>query len=286
VAKVTDLHAHSCDRSFQIAVLAALLAVVATAMTVAADNSQPEVTVTTPVDGARLGLTVTVSGKATDAEGFNFDSYVQARWNDWEWFLLPNTPSDGNGSIVFGEMVNLDFHPPGEHLLQVRAFDGEHYSEVAEVSVTVRDLPDLVILPTDITVPDHAAGDGTVDFHVAIENQGGEDVPDVEVILLLDGVERKRVVLGLVAADSRETLVLRVDVEPGRANVTVSAHSLQTVEERSLVNNEAGLSFTFEEPEDEWSIGWGALGVMFAIAVVLIWLGMFLGYRSVVTRKD
>ncbi len=251
-----------------------------------AENSAPTVEVQTPVEGATLGLTVTVSGKATDAEGFNIYSYVEARWNDWEWFRLPNTPADGNRSIVFGEMVNLDWHSPGGHLLQVRAFDGELHSEVSEVNVTVRDLPDLVILPTYISLdPDYVEGDGLVRFNVVVENQGGEEIPDVQVRLMIEGVEKDGFLLGVIEADSRKTVVLNTELPAGTFEITVSAYSLQVVEERSLENNEAGRTFTFPESEDKWEID-GGMYVLLALVVVLIWLGVFIGYRSVFARKD
>ena len=256
-------------------------------LSAAGENTAPSVEVQTPVEGAALGLTVTVSGKATDAEGFNFDSYVEARWNDWEWFLLPNTPGDGGLSITFGEMVNLDWHAPGEHLLQVRAFDGELHSEVEEVRVTVRDLPDLVILPASLNLFDYIEGDEHARFQIVVENQGGEDIPDVQVTLFLDGVEKDRFVIGLIEGGSEETILLRTDVEAGTFNVSVSALSLQTTEEKSLENNGVDRTLTFAEPEmGKWDVGWGLLGVGFALAVILIWLGIFIGYRSVVARKD
>ncbi len=129
-----------------------LLAALVIGMTATGENTPPTVEINTPGEGAVLGLTVTVSGNATDAEGFNIFSYVEARWNDWEWFNLPATPANVNRSIIFGEMVNLDWHTPGEHVLQVRAFDGELFSGVAQVTVTVRDLADIVVLPSDITL--------------------------------------------------------------------------------------------------------------------------------------
>jgi hypothetical protein len=267
--------------------VAFLVLLVALGTVSTAENTSPTVEVHTPEEGAALGLAVTVSGKAIDAEGFNIESYVEARWNDWEWFRLPDTPTDGNRSIVFGEMVNLDWHSPGEHMLQVRAFDGELFSDVAQVNVTVRDLPDLVILPTDISLdPDHVEGDEPMRFHVVVENQGGEEITDVQVRLMVDGVERDGFLLGVVEADSQKTVVLKTGLPAGTFEITVSAYSLQVVEERSQENNEAGRTFTFSEPEDKWETGWGMYGILFALVVVLIWLGVFIGYRSVLARKD
>lgn len=229
----------------------AALAVMAAAVTVSAENTPPAVTVDTPRANDALAQSVTLSGRATDSEGFNVDSYVEARWNDWEWFRLPITAADGNRSMVFGEMVNLGFHAPGEHTLHVRAFDGELYSEVASVPVTVRDLGDLVVMPTDITM--RVVGvtlETIVEFHVVVHNQGGEDIHQVEVGLFIDGVEVDDASIDVVDAYSEERVVFERGLAKGRSyDVRVTASPHLSSEERSRENNEA--SRWFEVTGDE-----------------------------------
>ena len=252
-----------------------------------AENTPPSVEVTTPTEGSVLGLAVTVSGKATDAEGFNIDSYVEARWNDWEWFRLPNTPADGNRSIVFGEMVNLDWHSPGEHTLQVRAFDGELYSGVEEVTVTVRDLPDLVVLPEDIAMEPVDVREGEkANISVVVRNQGGEAVSDVEVVLHLNGELVDSLVLDVVPARSQATPSFLVG--PGEGNNTFRGSALArgAVEERSETNNMAERSFIVREAVLE--NGWDTPllvrgGVILAVAVVLL---ATYAHAVVSSRKD
>lgn len=264
-----------------------LLTVVVIGMTSAGENTPPTVMIHTPEEGANLGLTVTVSGNATDAEGFNISSYVEARWNDWEWFGLPATPANENRSIIFGEMVNLDWHAPGAHVLQVRAFDGELYSEVVQVDVSVRDLADLVILPTDITLnPNYKEGDDMISFFVVVRNQGGEDVPRVEVVLSMDGIEVDARVMDIIRADSQTTVGFSRTIKPGNYTVKTSAFSLQPIKEKSLVNNEAERTFTFPEPEPAdyptdylFIIGMFILFILF-IVVIAIYLS------AVEFRKD
>jgi hypothetical protein len=255
---------------------------------VTGENTPPRVTIQTPEEGASLALTVTVSGKATDAEGFDIDSYVEARWNDWEWFRLPNTPADGNGSIVFGELVNLDFHAPGEHLLQVRAFDSELYSDVEEVVVTVRDLADLVVLPTDITIlREDADPVGMYDVSVVIHNQGGEDVPDVEVVLKVDGQILGSQVIDVIEASTQTRVSFNVDLGEGNVTVQVLAFSLQPVDEKSETNNEAQRSLTLKSPGDD---GVGTSTILFATGIVILFIVVVLVvlylYAVVVSRKD
>lgn len=268
-----------------------LLLVVAAALictSAGAENTPPAVQVLTPHEGDSLALSVTVSGKATDAEGFNISSYVEARWNDWEWFLLPNTPADDGASIVFGEMVNLDFHAPGEHTLHVRANDGDLYSETVSVAVTVRDLPDLVILPPDISMDpgDVREGEGAT-VSVVVRNQGGEDVPEVEVTLKLDGEKLDTMVLDVVVAGSEAVASFKVVPQEGNVTFRATAYSLQPVDERSETNNEAERTFTVRPPVlegDGWDRGMLLAGIaVLAVAVVLV---VLYAYAVVASRKD
>ncbi len=266
-----------------------LLSVTLIGCAASGENTPPTVVIDTPEEGASLAQTVTVSGKAMDTEGFNIDSYVEARWNDWEWFTLPNTPTGGNSTIVYGELVNLDWHAPGEHALYVRSFDGELYSEVAQVIVSVRDLADLVILPTDITMdPEDARVDDRVEFVVVVRNQGGEDVPEVEVVLTMSGQELGRKVVTLVEANSQTTVVFEYKAVKSRTgSLLANAFSLQPISEKSLNNNEAERYFTIKDTEsDKLAIGWGLFGVDMVMAFILFWLAVFIFYKVVVSRKD
>jgi len=264
-----------------------LLSVLVIGMTSAGENTPPTVMVRTPEEGANMGLTVTVSGNATDAEGFNISSYVEARWNDWEWFRLPATPANENRSIIFGEVINLDWHTPGAHSLRVRAFDGALYSEVVQVDVSVRDLADLVILPTDIALnSDYKEGDDRISFDVVVRNQGGEDVPRVEVVLSMDGHEVDRHVVDLIGADSQTTVGFSLTVEPGNYTVKASAFSLQPILEKSLVNNEAEGAFIF--PKNELADGpTDYMLIMGLFILFLLFIVVIAIYLSAIgVRKD
>ncbi len=265
----------------------ALLGFVAAAAVSSGENTAPAVTLLTPGDGSALAHAVTVSGRATDAEGFNIDSYVEARWNDWEWFHLPITAADGNRSMVFGEVVNLDFHAPGEHTLQVRAFDGELWSEVATVAVTVRDLGDLVVLPTDITMEDAGATrDANVEFHVVVRNQGGEDVHQVEVALYVDGVEVDDTVIDVVAAGSAETVVFERELVGGMSyDVRVTVSAQLPVEERSLVNNEASRRFDVPGDAGARTLSDEGMVVLTLLTAGLVGASVWLAVSVVRSRK-
>jgi hypothetical protein len=255
-------------------------------MAASGENSPPMVQVHSPTEGDALGLVVTVSGNATDPDGFNFESYVEARWNDWEWFRLPTTPANESMAIVFGEQVNLDFHAPGPHLLCVRAFDGELHGPVFKVNVTVRDLADLVILPDLITLDpaDGMEGDAA-HFNVVVLNQGGEDVVDVEVVLRSDGTVIGKRTVDLIGADSQSTTSFDIILEEGIIDITASVSSLRPVLEKSLENNEAQRTFDIPgEPAFDW---WEVLPLIgIAILVLVVVLVAIVAYAAIINKKD
>ncbi|GAH38795.1 unnamed protein product, partial [marine sediment metagenome] len=232
--------------------MALAIAFVAMAMASWGENTPPQVAIGTPSDDAVIAQMVTVSGVANDEEGFNVSSYVEARWNDWEWFRLPINPGQDGHILYFGEIVNLDLHAPGPHRIRVRAFDGELYSDIVTVNVTVRDLPDLVILPTDITLdPEDTFAGQSSKIVVLVRNQGGEDIEEVEVVVKIGEEETGMLVIPLIGAYNEQ--VARFKHTFGKGNVTVhaSARSLLQTMEKSLANNQADRTFVIPEAEED-----------------------------------
>ena len=258
-----------------------VLAIAFVAMATASwgENTPPQVTVGTPSEGAVTSSLVTVSGSAIDEEGFNVSSYVEARWNDWEWFRLPINPGQDGHMLYFGEMINLDWHAPGPHLLQVRAYDGELYSDIFTVNVTVRDLPDLVILPTDITLdPDDThAGQGST-IAVLVRNQGGEDIQEVEVVVKIGEDEVGTLVIPLIGAYNEEVARFKHTFGKGEVTVHASARSLLQAVEKSMANNQAERTFLIPEAEED-EIPWEAIASYLTILIAPITVYLYLRYR-------
>jgi hypothetical protein len=236
-----------------------------------AENTPPEVDLDTPQEGALLGVTATVSGKATDGEGFNVSSLVEARWNDWEWFTLPSNPGGDGRLLHFGETVDLSWHAPGEHRLIVRAYDGELWSEEVNITVTVRDLPDLVVLPSDITIdPEDAVAGDDAEVVVRVQNQGGEDVSDVRVVLRRGDVELARETIEEVPAQGSSEVRFEFELEEGNLTLSVTVNALGQLMERSQTNNNAERTFVIEADTGEMSVQ--QLFLLIAIVVVFFLL--------------
>jgi len=267
-----------------------VMAVVFVAMATASwgENTPPEVAVGTPSEDAVIAEMVTVSGVANDVEGFNISSYVEARWNDWEWFRMPINPGQDGHILYFGEIVNLNWHSPGPHNLSVRAYDGELYSDIVIVNVTVRDLPDIVILPTDITLdPEEPyAGQGSK-IVVLVRNQGGEDIEEVEVEVTIGEEKVGTVVIPLIGAYNEEIATFKHTFAEGNVTVHASAVSLLLTQEKSMANNQAERTFTIPEAEED-EIPWEAIASYLTILIVPIAVYLFLRYwlNRTPTQKD
>jgi hypothetical protein len=231
-------------------VTALLLILIAIGALVEGQNTPPEIELETPAEGTQMAMLVTVSGTATDAEGFNISSKVEVRWNTWEWFEVPSTPAQGGFALYYGQTVDLQWHAPGEHNLLVRAFDGELYSETVNITVVKRDLPDLVILPMDIMLnPDDGRDGSTVDVVITVHNHGGEDIEDVEVTLFIGDREIGRDVIDTLKATSSEDVSFLIDLEAGNLTIRANANALGQVQETSQANNFAERSFNIPQAE-------------------------------------
>jgi parallel beta-helix repeat protein len=94
------------------------------------NNEQPAVATTSPQNGSTVSGSVTVQGTAEDPDGNETLQAVQVRVDGGEW-----TAATGTTNWSFA----LDTTPlaNGDHLIELRAFDGTAYSDIASITVTV-----------------------------------------------------------------------------------------------------------------------------------------------------
>lgn len=259
--------------------LAVAVALLALSHPAAGENTPPTVEITKPSPGTPLGATAQVNGVARDAEGFNISSLVQLRWDDLAWFTALSTPGDNGSSLSWGTFVDMSPFTPGEHLLSARAFDGELWSAEANITVTVRDLPDLVVFPSDISLdPSDAEADERVDLVVVVHNFGGEDATGVVVRAAWEGTALGAATLDVVPARGNATARLRVSLTEGVSNVTVHVELPAPQQERSLSNNDAAATFELEGPSPcrFWKLLLIAIG---AVATASVLVALYLRAR-------
>jgi len=226
-------------------------------------DTPPTIELTYPTQGAVLGASLQVRGVAHDAEGFNMSSYVVLWWDDWgEMFKVSSTPADDGHALSYGEIIDLTKFRPGAHNLHARAFDGMLWSVELNVSVTLRDLADLVVFPSEIALSPKDVEDGErAHVAVVVYNTGGEDANDVVVRALRNGTLIGETVLPRVSARGNATARIPWEAQAGDVYITVTVEGPAGLQERSTQNNDATEQFKVPEgPEFK-------VGVWFYLAV-------------------
>jgi hypothetical protein len=258
-----------------VTIVAMAVIVLLLARCASADNAPPTLEVDEPFSGAILGAEVRIRGVARDAEGFNMLSYVEVGWDELPWNTIPTTPGNRGYQLSFCVTVGLTTFLPGAHSLRVRAYDGANHSAWANISITIRDIPDLVVFPADISLsPSDARAGERITLVVVVRNQGGEDATNVTVRATWEGAALGVVRLRVVPAGGQATARLRCTLLAGTSDINVHVEAGASDEERNLSNNDA--SATFELEEDPWARAatWLLLGLG-ALATVAILMGAY-----------
>ena len=255
-----------------VAIAAVVLLALLVAGCVSADNAPPTIEITEPRPGAALGAEVQVKGVARDADGFNIMSCVEMGWDESPWYWISTTPGDKGLQLSFCVTVGLTTFLPGAHLLRARAFDGINYSAEANVSVSIRDIPDLVVFPADIRLsPEDARAGERITLVVVVRNQGGEDATNVTVRAVWEGAALGEVRLRVVPARGTATARLRCTLLAGTSNLTVHVGAGASGEERNTSNNDASATFVLEDDPLARAASWLflSIGTLAAVAILV-----------------
>jgi len=242
-------HAFGAAWAAVLAVAAACVALSVLAIAAsAAEDTPPTIELTFPTQGAVLGASLQVRGVAHDAEGFNVSSYVVLWWDDWgEMFKASSTPAD-NWTLSYGEIIDLTKFRPGPHDLHAQAYDGLLWSVELNVSVTIRDLADLVVFPPDITLDPRDVEDGQrARVVVVVHNTGGEDAANVTVRALRNGTLIGETTVPLIGARANATVRIPWEAQAGEVYITVTVEGPAGMLERSTLNNDATEAFKVPE---------------------------------------
>ena len=94
------------------------------------NDHPPVVNITFPVNNSKINGTITIAGIATDPDGNETLREVKVKIDEGEWQL-----ADGTTNWTYEwDTTTAD---NGKHIISVRAWDGEKYSDVASASVIV-----------------------------------------------------------------------------------------------------------------------------------------------------
>ena len=142
-------------------------------------NRAPEVTITSPEDGEELSDTITIEGTATDEDGDETIESVELSLDSDEWMEV-------SGTDTWTYDLDTTELEDGEHIIAVRAYDGEEYSEVVTITMNIANgegNEEKNAIPT-ITVLSPFANStvsGLVSISVRAEDEDGDgDIQRVE----------------------------------------------------------------------------------------------------------
>ncbi len=114
-------------------------------------NVPPTITITSPEDGSKLSGKVTMKGTTTDTDGVV--TKIEIRIGEDEWQLI-----NGTGSWEF--ILDTNKISNGSYNIKVRCFDGEDFSNISSISITVENKDNKETNEKD----DDGGGDGFIPF--------------------------------------------------------------------------------------------------------------------------
>jgi hypothetical protein len=139
-------------------------------------NIPPTVEITYPEEGELVNETITITGIADDPDGTV--EYVEVKIDDDSW-------ETASGTTTWTKEWNTTEYPDGAHTIHARSYDGEDYSNIYTVNVTVYNEGGNIPPTVKITYPEEGETvsgtititgnaddtDGTVEFvEVKIDN--------------------------------------------------------------------------------------------------------------------
>jgi PKD repeat protein len=140
-------------------------------------NSPPSVSITYPTPDDSVGGIIKIEGTATDTDNGDEIEEVEVKINDdnWDEARITNTNDD---SVEWEYNWDTEDVVDGEHTIEVRAWDGEDYSDGQTIRVIVNNRPTTFIEITETLKPTTTtpggkvtvSGQATYDTNVPVAN--------------------------------------------------------------------------------------------------------------------
>ena len=144
------------------------------------NNRPPELTITSPDNNSEVDGQITIEGESSDVDGDETIESVDISIDDTTWEEVLGTTS-------WSYEWDTTEHTNGEHILQFRAYDGENYSVIEELTLNVQNKNKIPEVTTDYP-EDGADVEGTITISgTATDEDGDEAIETVE--LSIDGGE-------------------------------------------------------------------------------------------------
>jgi len=140
------------------------------------DNYRPTVHIGSPQDGTQVSGLVVITGTASDEDGEETIETVEASVDYLDWIS-----ATGTDSWEYQWDTNAEVN--GEHALRFRAYDGTDYSELAEITLHVRNEAENTIPTVTITNPANLSQiTGNVYFDgIASDTDGSVEMVEISI---------------------------------------------------------------------------------------------------------
>ncbi len=149
-------------------------------------------------------------------------------------------------------------YPLGEHNLTVTVDPLDQIPELNEENnvnytlVEVLGVPDLAVVPADVTIGSEAARDRTVMISAFVSNLGDRTASNINVTFIdsVGGIIGVDTISNIPTGQRREATMEWVPAEAGARTITVQVSMGGPIEEGDLTNNEAEISVTVADYPD------------------------------------
>ena len=222
-------------------------------------NRLPGVTITEPGKGEEISGSYTIRGTASDPDGDEQVERVEIRIDEGSWEEANGT-TDWNFEWDSTEVEN------GDHTIHARAFDGEDYSDLTEVDVTVNNEEPANHPPTiEITAPeDGSTVDGVVTIEGTADDEDGDEQVEMVEIRIDDGGWGEAEIEEAEGTISWSFEWDTTEVENGEHTIYARAFDGEdysevselnlTVDNEETVNHEPEIEITSVEKTDDYTI--------------------------------
>ncbi len=137
-------------------------------------NIIPEIDIDSHEDGEDVSGTVTISGTASDEDGDDTIETVEASLDGTDWEQV-------EGTEAWSYEWDTTAFENGEYVLEFRAYDGEDYSDVAELTLNIQNVDENMKPTITINNPvNNSLVSGTVTFSGKASDEDG-DIQKAEI---------------------------------------------------------------------------------------------------------
>lgn len=132
-------------------------------------NTPPEIAITSHEDGEEVSGLIEISGTSSDEDGNETIESVELSLDGGDWIVVSGTDSWSH-DMDTTELEN------GDHSVEVRAFDGEDYSEIISLDLTVLNIvPNEIPVITILSPVDNSTVASLVSLSVRVTDEDGDE---------------------------------------------------------------------------------------------------------------